>query len=614
MCAAFVAVVSPITRPDAGVPPCPGEPGDRPRLPGAGRPDQDVDRPPRGQHPVRCLRLVISQARTAQRRLAAAGRTGRAGAPGGRARATAAPRCAPGPRRAARRRGPARSWARLFARRRAATLSRCRAWRGWCMISAPWRRHRLSPSARRYAAGTGTISGAVSSTVSPGPPGRSAWLVSSSSRTVTCWPSRPPRWSGRCLLIILVSSYRENVALPRCASATAAASDPPQARAGRRPRRPPGAAPAKDGVRDSADSASVSARRDWVSQCASSVSRDGAECAFARRESSVTNCAIDHTARASGARPCLRSYSSVSCRTRGPIARRREENWSRTACEMPAISHPFPSARATVCHAEPGRQVLGQGPLRDRARGRFRRVQRRAVQGAPGPPVTGPGRQRVLALDPVEDRVVHVQLRVMVPAGVLRERRDHPLMRVHEPAGPLAVVTRPAVTGLALQVLQHRLVPGHDRVPHHLRPPSPLPRLDSPASFPGLLGPDLQRRVQQADRLGHRERRIEEVHRGALVLQRLHDDLVPALLQSPPARPRAARRSARRSSRRGRRTRSAPARASPRPPDPADQRTRRRAAPSPCCRPASRPRGPARGQPRPVQIPGGSPCSATADR
>ena len=125
---------------------------------------------------------------------------------------------------------------------------------------------------------------------------------------------------------------------------------------------------------------------------------------------------------------------------------------------------------------------------------------------------------------------MHVQLRVVVPAGVLRERRDHPLMRVHVPARALTVVTRPAVTGLALQVLQHRLVPGHDRVPHHLRPPRPLPRLARPAGFSGLLGPDLQRRVQQADRLGHRERRVEEIHRSALVLQRLHDDLVPALL------------------------------------------------------------------------------------
>ena len=192
---------------------------------------------------------------------------------------------------------------------------------------------------------------------------------------------------------------------------------------------------------------------------------------------------------------------------------------------------PVPVRPRDRLHAEPGRQVLGQGPLRDRARGRFRRVQRRPVQSAPGPPVPRPGRQRVLPQDPVEDRVVHVQLRVMVPAGVLRERRDHPLMRVHEPARALAVVTRPAVTRLALQVLQHRLVPGHDRVPHHLRPPSPLPRFVRPASFPGLLGPDLQRRVQQADRLGHRERRVEEIHRGALVLQRLHDDLVPALLR-----------------------------------------------------------------------------------
>jgi len=47
---------------------------------------------------------------------------------------------------------------------------------------------------------------------------------------------------------------------------------------------------------------------------------------LARRESSVTNRAIDQTARAFGALPCLRSYASISCWTRGPIARRREEN------------------------------------------------------------------------------------------------------------------------------------------------------------------------------------------------------------------------------------------------------------------------------------------------
>ena len=77
-CAAFVDAVSPIDPADAGLPPCLGERGDGPRLPRARRPDQDVDGPARGEHPVRRLHLVVGQARAAERRLRAARRIGRA--------------------------------------------------------------------------------------------------------------------------------------------------------------------------------------------------------------------------------------------------------------------------------------------------------------------------------------------------------------------------------------------------------------------------------------------------------------------------------------------------------------------------------------------------------
>jgi len=115
-------------------------------------------------------------------------------------------------------------------------------------------------------------------------------------------------------------------------------------------------------------------------------------------------------------------------------------------------------------------------------------------------PVARAGRERVLAQHPVQDRVVHVELRVVVPARMLGERRDHPFVCVGEPARTLHVIAGPAVPRLPLQVLQHGLVAGHDGVPHSLRPRRPFLRFASPTSVTRLLRPDLQRCMQPARR------------------------------------------------------------------------------------------------------------------
>jgi len=82
----------------------------------------------------------------------------------------------------------------------------------------------------------------------------------------------------------------------------------------------------------------------------------------------------------------------------------------------------------------------------------------------------------VSARHPVQDRVMHVQLRITVPARMLQKRRHHPLMRIDIPARRMlsqrtavlaardrAVVVGPAEPGLVLQVLQRRCRSGADR-------------------------------------------------------------------------------------------------------------------------------------------------------
>nr|WP_246244280.1 hypothetical protein [Amycolatopsis pithecellobii] len=96
-----------------------------------------------------------------------------------------------------------------------------------------------------------------------------------------------------------------------------------------------------------------------------------------------------------------------------------------------------------------------RGALPDCGGSTAMQVQGAAVQGAPQP---------VAALDAVEDRVVHVQLRVVIARVVLKEARDHQVVRVDEPARGAAVVAHSGVAGVLGQVIQHRPVPGPGRV------------------------------------------------------------------------------------------------------------------------------------------------------
>jgi hypothetical protein len=68
------------------------------------------------------------------------------------------------------------------------------------------------------------------------------------------------------------------------------------------------------------------------------------------------------------------------------------------------------------------------------------------------------------ALDAVQDRVVDVQLRVVVTRVVLEEAGDRPIVGIHPPAGRAAVMPDPGVPGLVREVVHRGLVPGPDRV------------------------------------------------------------------------------------------------------------------------------------------------------
>jgi hypothetical protein len=183
----------------------------------------------------------------------------------------------------------------------------------------------------------------------------------------------------------------------------------------------------------------------------------------------------------------------------------------------------------TTRGTRPQGQVGGAGALGDHVGGVALAAPAHADVERPPRQALAFGSERVVAEHPVQDRIVDVQLRVAVAARVLRERRDHPLVGVHETARSPAVVTGAAVPGLPLQVVEHGLVGSHDRVPHGLSALFPHGCLGGLADLARLLRLNLQRRVEQADRLRHRKRHIEEEHRRPPLAQRPHDQLIPAL-------------------------------------------------------------------------------------
>ncbi len=137
---------------------------------------------------------------------------------------------------------------------------------------------------------------------------------------------------------------------------------------------------------------------------------------------------------------------------------------------------------------------------------------------------------------------MHVQLGVAVAAGVLEERRHDPVVGVDVPAGRVpgqgpavlvlrdrAVVAGPAVAGLVLQVADRRRAPGADRFLDDLGLPA------EPGRRAGVPGPlragrrRLQAGVQHAGALVDGEREVEEHHRAAGFLARLHLQLAGPL-------------------------------------------------------------------------------------
>ena len=104
-------------------------------------------------------------------------------------------------------------------------------------------------------------------------------------------------------------------------------------------------------------------------------------------------------------------------------------------------------------HAERAGEVFFHRALADRGGGAAVTVEGTAVQCAP---------LTVSTLDAVQDRVVDVQLRVVVAVVVLEERRDRPFMGVHVASSVTAVVSNPGVPGVFSEVVQRGLVPGPD--------------------------------------------------------------------------------------------------------------------------------------------------------
>jgi len=275
--------------------------------------------------------------------------------------------------------------------------------------------------------------------------------------------------------------------------------------------------------------ASVSARRDCSSQRARSVSRDGAECALGWRESRVTELRHGPQRPARSApRPCRAMVfigQLPDLRRNCPAARER------TAPAPPRIPRRFPAVPVgpapTISTPSRASQVFSPWSASPTAAAAGLAAYSAAtVQGAPGSPVRRPGSQRVLAqYHGSGSRCARAAAVSSVAAGVAGRMRRSPTRARPRTGRTPSSGTRPGCTPpRAAGSPSMARSPRHDRVPHRLGASRPLLRLAGLPGLTSLLGPDLERGVQQADRLGHREGRVEEEHRRALLLQRLHDD------------------------------------------------------------------------------------------
>ena len=171
---------------------------------------------------------------------------------------------------------------------------------------------------------------------------------------------------------------------------------------------------------------------------------------------------------------------------------------------------------AVGAHREADPEGLGEallgGALPDRGGGRAEAVDAAPVEGAPLP---------VRALDAVEDRVVDVQLRVVVAGVVLEERRDDPVVGVDVAPGRSAVVPDAGVAGVLGEVGQGGVVARPDGVLDGLAVLAPRRRGLVVARRAGgdLLG--FERGVQHRHRLLNAERRVQEGDVVAGLLARL---------------------------------------------------------------------------------------------
>ena len=170
-------------------------------------------------------------------------------------------------------------------------------------------------------------------------------------------------------------------------------------------------------------------------------------------------------------------------------------------------------------HAERARQPRRQHALPDRRRSRPPTAQAAPVERPPHP---------IGALDAVEDRVVDVQVRVVLARVVLEERRDGPVVRVDVAAAGAAVMAGAGVAAAVGQVAERGVVARPDRVLDGLAVRGPRGRrlLVTRGTRLDLAG--LERRVQHRDRLGDVERHVGERDVPPRLLSRGEPQLGPA--------------------------------------------------------------------------------------
>ena len=217
-------------------------------------------------------------------------------------------------------------------------------------------------------------------------------------------------------------------------------------------------------------------------------------------------CASCASSRWDGLRPYRCSNRAARARRSAVIDSRREENSRIISPEMPLISKPWPSSRAT--HSRPNRR--GEGFLQVLGDDRGDRADMLVVaQGVRRPPLAVGGR-----LGDVGDLGVDVQLHVAVAGGVLQPVR-HRQVRLAPLAGlpavdPRVVRAGAGVAGLALEVAE----PGVHRLPDHGvdlgDQGGPVLVALPVAGLAGQAGVLAQGGVEDRDRLGQRQGQVEE--------------------------------------------------------------------------------------------------------